>query len=225
MQDVPRELFGHVFRDPALVEQALTHRSYGVPHNERLEFIGDAVLNCNVGFDLYERFGDLSEGELSRTRAHLVNGDMLAQLARRMQLGPLLRLGDGETRTGGADRASILADALEAVFGAIFIDGGYGAARTAVETVYGNVLRAADPRALAKDAKTRLQEWLQARRQPLPEYAVIATTGEAHEQHFEVECRVPGLGLVAQGSGLSRRAAEQEAAARMYGLVAARGAA
>ena len=222
MQDVPRELFGHVFRDPALLEQALTHRSFGVPHNERLEFIGDAVLNCIVGFDLYERFVELSEGELSRTRAHLVNGDMLAQLARRMQLGPLLRLGEGESRAGGSDRASIVADALEAVLGAVFVDGGYEAARAAVAKVYGDVLRAADPHVLGKDAKTRLQEWLQARRQALPEYAVIATTGEAHEQRFEVECRASGLGLVAHGSGLSRRAAEQEAAARMHALATAK---
>ena len=214
---------GFSFRRPELVRQALTHRSYGTPHNERLEFIGDAVLNCVIAEALFERFPASSEGELSRVRASLVNRETLARLARATSLAREILVGDGESRSGGGERPSILADALEAVFGAVFVDGGYEAARAAVAGIYGDALSAADPRVLGKDAKTRLQEWLQARRQALPEYAVIAMTGEAHEQRFEVECRASGLGLVAHGSGLSRRAAEQEAAARMYALATAKG--
>ena len=161
---------------------------------------------------LYERFPALPEGDLSRARAHLVNKDTLAQVARRLELGNAIRLGDGESRSGGAARPSILADALEAVFGAVFLDAGFAAARQTIDAAYADLLRDADPSTLGKDPKTRLQEWLQSQRLPVPEYAIIATTGEAHAQHFAVECRIPELSIVAQGTGTSRRAAEQDAA-------------
>lgn len=202
----------HDFRDPALLVQALTHRSYGATQNERLEFVGDAVLNCAIAVALYGRFSDLDEGELSRVRASLVNQDTLARVARELGIGALLRLGDGEARSGGADRASILADALEAVFGAVFLDAGFDAAARAIERAYGDVLSAADPAVLGKDPKTRLQEWLQARKLHVPEYAVVETRGEAHAQVFAVECRIAEIGIVTTAEGPSRRAGEQAAA-------------
>lgn len=203
---------GYAFRRPDLLRQALTHRSFGTPHNERLEFVGDAVLNCVVGATLYERFPALPEGDLSRVRAGLVNKDTLARVARRLLLGPEIRLGEGEMKSGGAERSSILADTLEALIGAVFLDGGFDAARDVIVTCYAEVLRDADPAALPKDPKTRLQEWLQARRWPVPEYVVTATSGEPHDQRFTVECRVPGLTIMASGEGSNRRAAEQAAA-------------
>jgi len=202
----------HAFRRPELLQQALTHRSYGATHNERLEFVGDAVLNCVVGTVLFERFPALNEGDLSRVRAALVNQDTLARVARRLGLGAAIRLGDGEQRSGGADRASILADALEAVFGAVFVDGGFDPARRVIVGCYGAILADADPAVLGKDPKTRLQEWLQARRLPVPDYVVTGTTGEAHAQTFEVECRIPALDIATVGHGSSRRIAEQVAA-------------
>jgi len=213
---------GHVFRDPALLRQALTHRSFGTPHNERLEFVGDAVLNCVVARSLYERFPDTPEGDLSRARASLVNQESLARVARRLELGDALRLGEGEVRSGGRERASILADALEAVFGAVFVDAGFEVARGVIDAAYADVLRDADPTALAKDPKTRLQEWLQARRMTVPEYVVLATHGEAHAQRFEVECRIAELGIATVGMGTSRRAGEQAAAAEALRTLALR---
>ena len=203
---------GYTFADSRLLRQALTHRSYGTPNYERLEFIGDAVLDCVVALALFERFPTTAEGDLSRARAHLVNQDTLAQVARRLGVGSALLLGEGELRSGGADRASILADSLEAVFGAVFLDGGFDAARAAIDAVFADVLRDADPTTLGKDPKTRLQEWLQAKRLAVPEYAIVATSGEAHAQRFDVECRIPQLDLVATGSGPNRRAAEQASA-------------
>ena len=208
------------FRRPELLRQALTHRSFGAPHNERLEFVGDAILNCVVGIALFERFPALPEGDLSRMRAGLVNKDTLAQVARQMDLGAEIQLGEGEVKSGGAQRSSILADALEALFGAVFLDGGFDAARGVIVACYADVLRDADPATIGKDPKTKLQEWLQARRRPVPEYVVIATRGEAHEQQFTVECRIPGMGIVASGEGGSRRAAEQAAAEAASVLVA-----
>jgi ribonuclease-3 len=219
VSDSARIALDHTFTDPNLLRQALTHRSYGVPHNERLEFIGDAILNCVVALTLYERYPDLPEGDLSRVRAHLVNKDMLAQVARRLGLGAMIRLGEGEIRSGGAARASILADAMEAVFGAVFLDAGFAEARRTIDAAYADLLRDADPATLGKDPKTRLQEWLQAQRLPVPEYAIVATTGEAHAQQFAVECRIPGLAIIATGSGSSRRAAEQDAAASALAAV------
>ena len=209
----------HEFRDPDLLRQALTHRSFGVPHNERLEFAGDAVLNCVIALSLYRRFPDLAEGDLSRVRAHLVNRDTLARVARKLGLGPLIRLGEGEQRSGGADRGSILADALEAVFGAVAIDAGFAAAERVIDGVFGELLRDADPRTLGKDPKTRLQERLQSQRLPVPEYAIVATAGEAHAQQFTVECRIPALSVVTSGTGTSRRIAEQDAAERALAAV------
>ncbi len=215
----------HDFHRPELLQQALTHRSFGAVHNERLEFVGDAALNCVIAILLFQRFPDMPEGELSRLRANLVNKDMLFRLAQGLDLGRSLRLGEGEARNGGTSRPSILADALEAVFGAVFVDGGFDAARTAIERVYTAELAALmGPGAagIAKDPKTRLQEWLQARRIAIPEYAIVAVKGEAHLQSFDVECRIAALGITAAGSGASRRAAEQAAAAQAYEQATAR---
>jgi ribonuclease-3 len=212
MDDTFRERLGYAFRNADLLRAALTHRSFGASHNERLEFVGDAVLNCAVAAALYRRFASLDEGDLSRARAALVNQETLARVARNISLGAEIRLGDGEHKSGGGDRPSILADALEAVFGAVFVDGGYDAACAVVQKCYGEVLARADPASLGKDPKTRLQEWLQGRRMAVPEYVVVATSGEAHAQVFDVECRIAALDLVAIGRGGSRRAAEQAAA-------------
>jgi ribonuclease III len=212
-QEAPASLaIDHEFHRPDLLRQALTHRSYGSPNNERLEFVGDAVLGFVVAMTLYERFPDTPEGQLTRVRAHLVREDTLAQVARRIGLGGLLLMGEGEMKSGGADRASILADAMEAVFGAVFLDGGYDAARRAIESAYGDILRDADPSRLGKDAKTLLQEALHRRRLPEPAYEIVETTGKAHEQQFTVECRIADLGIVSRGMGPSRRVAEQAAA-------------
>ena len=215
-------LIGHDFRDPALLTRALTHRSAGATHNERLEFLGDGVLNCAIAAELYRRFPALPEGELSRLRAHFVNQQTLADLAGGLGLGAALRLGEGEHRSGGAQRPSILADALEALLGAVFLDAGFDAACGVVGRLYAGLLDRADPQELGKDPKTRLQEWLQARRLPLPLYAVVATRGEAHAQTFEVECRVPAFSICTLGTGVSRRSAEQAAAAVAYEQVSAR---
>jgi ribonuclease-3 len=217
----------YTFRQPALLRQALTHRSSGPTHNERLEFIGDAVLNCVVGHALFERFPALPEGDLSRLRAALVKQETLARVAQRLDLGAAIALGEGELRSGGAQRPSILADALEAVFGAVFLDAGFEAARAVIVDAYADVLADADPEVLGKDPKTRLQEWLQGRRMPVPEYVVVATTGEAHVQQFSVECRIAALGIVTTGTGASRRLAEQVAAvaaAQAIGMEVAHGA-
>jgi ribonuclease III len=224
MADRLRDRLDYEFRDPDLLGEALTHRSFGVPHNERLEFVGDAVLNCAVALILFERFPATQEGELSRARANLVNRDTLAQLARQIDLGAHIRLGEGEQKSGGANRSSIIADALEAVIGAVFFDGGFSAARAVIDRIYADLLRAADPTTLGKDPKTRLQEWLQARRHPVPEYAIVATSGEAHAQLFEVDCKIAPLSLITHGSGSSRRAAEQEAAAAALAQIMAGGA-
>lgn len=215
------ERLQHVFRHRELLEQALTHRSYGASHNERLEFLGDGVLGCVVAESLLERFPQLSEGELSRLRASLVRKEALAAAAGDLGLAECLRLGQGESASGGAARPSILADALEALFGAVFLDGGYASARRAILAALGTALDAADERTTAKDPKTRLQEVLQARRHGLPRYEVVATRGAAHQQEFEVECVVDGVDMRARGSGTSRRAAEQQAAAALLGRLGA----
>ncbi|MFO1324067.1 MAG: ribonuclease III [Burkholderiales bacterium] len=217
-----RERLGYAFSRPELLKHALTHRSFGSVHNERLEFVGDAVLNCVIGRELFERFPALAEGDLSRVRASLVNQEMLARVARSLDVGREILLGEGEQKSGGAARPSILADTLEAVFGAVFVDGGFAAAQDVIVACYGDLLLRADPAALGKDPKTRLQEWLQARRLPVPEYAVTATSGDAHAQTFDVECRIPALGIVTAGRGASRRVAEQAAAEAAGALVASR---
>jgi ribonuclease III len=207
-----QDRIGYRFGAEALLRQALTHRSHGATHNERLEFLGDSVLNCAVASLLYERFGKIDEGDLSRVRANLVKQQTLFEIAQRLELSACLLLGEGEQKSGGFRRPSILADTLEAVFGAIYLDGGFDAAQLAIRRLYDPILKNVDPNTLGKDAKTLLQEWLQSRKIPLPVYAVVATHGAAHNQLFEVECSVPKLSIQVLGGGGSRRAAEQAAA-------------
>jgi len=212
---------GHVFGQRELFQQALTHRSYGTAHNERLEFLGDSVLDCVIAADLFERFPSLREGELSRLRANLVRQESLFDIAQKLSLGEHLRLGEGELKSGGFRRPSILADALEALLGAIFLEAGYDRARSVILGLYQPLLDIIDPRKDCKDAKTVLQELLQGSHLPLPKYILLATRGEAHEQEFEVECQIPELGLTTTGIGASRRIAEQEAARRACDLIPA----
>ena len=200
------------FRNAELLRQALTHRSHSSTHNERLEFLGDSVLNCAVAALLFQRFGKLDEGDLSRVRANLVKQQSLYEIAQALNISEGLRLGEGELRSGGFRRPSILADTLEAVLGAIFLDGGFDAAQTVIKRLYVPILDHIDPRTLGKDAKTLLQEYLQGHKIALPTYTVVATHGAAHNQQFEVECTVPKLDVKVSGSGASRRAAEQAAA-------------
>jgi ribonuclease III len=213
--DALQKRLGHRFQSGSLLTRALTHRSFGADHNERLEFLGDAVLSTAVSGLLYERFSGGDEGDLTRVRAHLVREDSLHRLALTLGLPEVVRLSEGEVRGGGALRPSILADALEAIIGAVFIDGGFDAAQSVVQRLFGEVIGATEVDAWTKDAKTELQEWLQARRLPVPAYRIAATRGEKHAQTFEVECAVATLGLAEKGEGRSRRAAEQEAARRM----------
>jgi ribonuclease III len=212
---------GHRFASPALLQRALTHRSFSAEHNERLEFLGDAVLSLAVSALLFERFSGSDEGDLTRVRAHLVREDSLHRAALALGLPELLRLSEGEARGGGALRPSILADALEAVIGAVFVDAGFDAAHAVVRSVFGEVIQATEADSWSKDAKTELQEWLQARKIAVPAYRITATTGQAHAQTFEVECAVAALGLAERGEGRSRRVAEQEAARRMLALLKA----
>jgi len=203
---------GYPFANPELARQAVTHRSFGTPNNERLEYLGDALLNCAVATLLYERFPKLPEGDLSRLRASLVNQSSLSEVAGRLGLGDLLRLGEGELKSGGFRRPSILADAFEALLGAVYLDSGFDAVRAAVERLMAEKLEGRDRLPVDKDPKTALQEHLQGRKLALPRYSVQRTEGEAHDQTFTVECRVDDLGVVAAGQGTSRRAAEQAAA-------------
>lgn len=203
---------GYTFAREELLRQALTHRSYGSPHNERLEFLGDSVLNCVVATLLYQRFGKLTEGELSRQRANLVRQEALAQIAQALDLGNHLHLGEGELKSGGFRRPSILADGLEAIIGAIYVEAGFDAARDTIARLFQTLLDQVNPKDSGKDPKTLLQERLQGRKLPLPQYQLTATRGEAHAQEFDVECTVPALDIRVQGSGSSRRAAEQAAA-------------
>jgi len=204
---------GHVFADPALLAQALTHRSFGQPNNERFEFLGDSVLNCAMSMALFKCFPDLREGELSRVRSSMVCQDALARVATDLDLGPCLRLGEGELRSGGFRRPSILADALEALIAAVCLDAGFEAARALVDRLFEPLLAEVNPAEPGKDAKTALQEWLQGRKIALPTYTMIRVLGEAHAQEFEVACEVPKFSLRTVGRGSSRRAAEQQSAA------------
>lgn len=203
---------GHRFARPELLQQALTHRSFSAQHNERLEFLGDGVLNCVVGHLLYARFPHLPEGRLSRLRANLVNQQSLHEVALKLGLGEHLRLGDGEVKSGGRERPSILADALEALFGAAFLDGGFDTAHGLIAGLFEDRIAAIDPSLQGKDAKTALQEWLQSRRHALPDYRLLGITGQAHAQTFEVECHIAALDLTTRGRGSSRKTAEQQAA-------------
>ncbi|MGD9842689.1 MAG: ribonuclease III [Steroidobacteraceae bacterium] len=207
-----QDTFAYSCRDLSLFETALTHRSVGSAHNERLEFLGDAVLNNVTASLLYHTFTTASEGELSRYRATLVSGESLAALAVQYQIGERLRLGQGELKSGGFRRKSILADTLEALLGAVYLDSGFGAATAVIERMFVDRLQQLPQAAQLKDPKTQLQEALQARSIAIPDYLVEAITGEPHEQHFQVSCLVPSLKLQAQGQGSSRRAAEQVAA-------------
>ena len=195
-----------------MLQQALTHRSHSALHNERLEFLGDSVLNCVVASLLFDRYDKIDEGDLSRLRANLVKQQSLYEIAQRLELSQFLRLGEGELKSGGFRRPSILADTLEALFGAIFLDSGFEAARAVIRALYLPILDHVDPRTLGKDAKTLLQEFLQGKKIPLPQYNVIATHGAAHNQEFEIECLVPKLEIQVFGTGGSRRAGEQAAA-------------
>lgn len=203
------------FKSAALREQALTHRSFGAPHNERLEFLGDGVLNCVVAEELYNRFPALSEGQLSRLRANLVRKESLSAIAQELGLSEFLRLGEGEIANGGGSRPSMLADALEAVYGAMFQDGGYAAVRESIRLTFKAEFEKLDPAKPSKDAKTLLQEHLQGRQNKLPSYRVVATKGAAHRQTFEVVCAVADLNLTASGTGSTRRIAEQCAAEKI----------
>lgn len=216
------EVAGYRFVDQALLRQALTHRSHNAAHNERLEFLGDSILNCVIAAELFSMYPAMPEGDLSRVRASLVNGQNLSVLANQLDLGRRLLLGEGELRSGGAQRPSMLANAVEAVIGAVYLDAGFVVAQSFTLRIFADSLKTIDLRVAGKDAKTLLQELLQARHLPLPRYVVIATAGEAHEQSFQVECNVSELDIKTIGDGASRRAAEQVAARQAYDLIVGR---
>ena len=218
MQDKVQRLcrqLGYEFQSPQLLKQALTHRSVGMLNNERLEFLGDSILNFVIANALFEGFPQYSEGDLSRLRAYLVKGEMLAQVALELELGDYLHLGQGELKSGGFRRASILSDALEAVFAAIFLDGGFAACQTAILNIYQSRLK--DPKLFdnLKDPKTQLQEQLQAQKIALPQYTLLKVDGDEHDQIFHVICEVSSLKLRTEGKGDNRRKAEQEAAKKL----------
>jgi ribonuclease-3 len=211
----------HQFADASLLKRAITHRSFSSDHNERLEFLGDSVLGVVVADMLYRRLQKLPEGDLSRVRANLVKQDTLHQLAVSLGLPEVLLLGEGEMRSGGQKRPSILADALEALIGAVYLDAGFATAQALVQRLYQAVQINAEMEAIGKDPKTELQEWLQGRRMKLPTYRVVATLGAAHKQSFDVECEIPELNRAERGIGGSRRAAEQAAATAMLQILKA----
>jgi ribonuclease-3 len=219
--DALQQRLGYRFLQPGLLTCALTHRSAGADHNERLEFLGDAVLQTAVSALLYERFAGSDEGDLTRVRAHLVREDSLHRLALALGLPDVVRLSEGEARGGGAQRPSILADALEALIGAAYLDGGFASAHALVQRLFGETIAGTEVDSWSKDAKTELQEWLQARKLPVPAYRIVATRGQAHAQTFDLECAVAALGLTEHGEGKSRRVAEQEAARRMLAVLKA----
>ncbi len=210
---------GHQFSQPQLLQKALTHRSYSSTHFERLEFLGDSVLNCAIAKYLYDHYPELPEGDLSRLRSNLVNQKTLFTLAQGLNIGDLLLMGEGERKSAGFRRPSILADAMEALFGAVFLDAGFAAAEQVVLRMYIPFIRQMDVQSLGKDAKTLLQEHLQARKLALPKYSVVATHGEAHAQLFVIECEIPQLKIASRGEGSSRRIAEQAAAEAAYNMM------
>ena len=217
-----QERLQHHFANPKLLQRAVTHRSFSADHNERLEFLGDSVLNLAVSGLLYQRLESMPEGDLSRVRANMVKQDTLHQLALGLRVADVLRLGDGEARSGGNKRPSILADAVEALIGAVYLDAGYATAEALVHRLFKAVEINPTMQAVAKDPKTELQEWLQGRKMKVPAYRVVATLGAAHRQTFDVECEIPELGLAERGIGWSRRAGEQVAAAAMLTLLKAK---
>ena len=214
--DIVSARIGHCFQQPGLLQRALTHRSFGATHNERLEFLGDSIVNCAIALELFEKFPELSEGELSRLRANLVNQHSLHRIALELRLGEHLLLGEGEVKSGGAARPSILADSVEALIGAALLDGGFGAAQAVVRRLFAADLTAIDPKVSGKDAKTLLQEFAQGKAMALPVYTLLATRGHAHAQTFEVQCVLEGCDIRTEGQGISRRAAEQDAARKAY---------
>ena len=221
MQELQRRL-QHAFSDPGLLARALTHRSFSIDHYERLEFLGDSVLNLAVSDLLYTRLGTLPEGDLSRVRANLVKQETLHQLAVGLGLPDVIKLGEGEFRSGGQKRPSILADALEAIIGAVYLDAGFTVAQALVQRLFKAVEINPQMEAIGKDPKTELQEWLQGRKMKLPTYSVVGTVGAAHKQSFDVECEIPELQLTERGIGASRRAGEQAAAAAMLQTIKAK---
>ncbi|MET0014510.1 MAG: ribonuclease III [Sedimenticola sp.] len=208
------------FNDHRLAELALTHRSAGSENNERLEFLGDAILGFIIADELYHRFPDADEGQLSRLRARLVKGESLAEISRSLELGAYMNLGAGELRSGGHSRSSILADALEALFGAIYLDQGYETARRVILELFDQKLASLTSDSQQKDPKTRLQEFLQARKLDLPTYSITNVVGEQHNQTFTVKCDIPDLEIDAEGTGGSRRKAEQDAAKHLLEQIA-----
>ena len=217
-----RDRIGHAFADPALLAQALTHRSAAPVHNERLEFLGDGVVNLIAAEALFQRWPKADEGAMTRARAELVREASLATIARTLQLGERLTMGPGEMKSGGHRRDSILADALEAVIGAVYLDGGHAAADALVRRLFDGIQFTPALSAASKDAKTALQEWLQGRKMHLPQYRVVGTAGAAHNQTFDVECQIVELGLIEHGKGGSRRAAEQAAAGALFAKLKAK---
>lgn len=219
-KDTKREQFchkiGYHFKNSALLREALTHRSHSTPHNERLEFLGDGVLNCAVAGLIFRHCPDLPEGDLSRLRANLVNQKALNELALGLNLGELIRFGDGELKSGGNRRPSILSDALEAVLGAVYLDSDFAKAEEVVATLYMPILNNLDQKTLGKDPKTLLQEYMQSLKLALPEYSIVSTVGKAHEKKFKVACVVTKFNIRAIGDGDSRRSAEQAAAKEAY---------
>ena len=209
----------HTFTNKSLLLRAITHRSFSSSHYERLEFLGDSVLSLAVSDLLYIRLGDLPEGDLSRVRANLVKQDTLQHLAEKLRLSEVIKLGEGELRSGGKKRPSILADVLEAIIGAVYLDAGFAAAQGLVHRLLDGIESNPQMQAIGKDAKTELQEWLQARKMKLPVYVVVDTQGAAHQQSFHVECEITELHFKEHGIGISRRAAEQTAAAAMLQMI------
>jgi len=210
---------GHQFSQPQLLQKALTHRSHSTAHYERLEFLGDSVLNCAIAKYLYDHHPELPEGDLYRVRSNLVNQQTLFTLAQNLNIGELLLLGEGERKSAGSRRPSILADTMEALFGAVFLDADFAAAEQVVLRLYMPLIEQMDVQNLGKDAKTQLQEYLQARKLALPKYTVVATQGEAHAQLFVIECAIPQLKIASRGEGSSRRIAEQAAAEAAYNIL------
>jgi ribonuclease-3 len=211
---------GHRFQDPALLTQALTHRAFGSPNYERLEFLGDSVLGCAITEFLFQKHPELPEGVLSRIRAGLIREESLARIAHELGISAFLRLDDSTAKNKGSERPSILADALEAIYGAVFLDKGYGAARDVIVRTFGATLSQLDPNAVEKDPKTRLQEYLHSKRRDAPQYRVVSTSGAREDVLFEVECAVIGMKLIATGSGSTRQRAEQQAAENILKQIA-----
>lgn len=203
---------GYIFIDVILLQQALTHRSLSNIHNERLEFLGDSILNCVIATILFKRFNKINEGDLSRLRANFVKQQSLYEIAYRLNLQQFLRLGEGELKSGGLSRPSILANTLEALFGAIFLDSDFNTTRDVINSLYIPILNTISPKTIGKDAKTLLQEYLQGQQLPLPQYNVVAIHGAAHDQKFKIECLIPKLSIQVFGIGTSHRIGEQAAA-------------